>query len=86
VVSRVIAASLGGYVMTYAATICLTVLLPLSKTEAILAAAMVSFLLYVGAIIWAFAAATPMRAWMGLLAPAVLCSAIAFPLVMAVSE
>lgn len=86
VASRVVAASCGGYVMTYAATICLTVLLPLSKTEAILAAAMVSFLFYVAAIIWAFAAATPMRAWIGLLFSMGICGLIAFPLVMAMSR
>ncbi|MGC4098087.1 MAG: hypothetical protein QM706_13310, partial [Nitrospira sp.] len=59
VASRVGAAALGGYALTYACTACLTLLLPLPKTEAILTAAMFSFLLYAGAIIWAFAAATP---------------------------
>ncbi|SLM50121.1 conserved membrane protein of unknown function [Nitrospira japonica] len=86
VASRVVAASVGGYAMTYAVTICVTVLLPLSRTEAVLSAAMMSFLFYVGAIIWAFAAATPMRAWLGLLLSAGVSGLIAFPLVMAMSR
>jgi hypothetical protein len=80
VASRVAAAALGGYALTYAATACLTLLLPLSKTEAVLTAAMLSFVLYTGAILWAFGASTPARAWLGLLAPAAVCAAIAFPL------
>ncbi|MEX5218912.1 MAG: DUF3649 domain-containing protein [Nitrospiraceae bacterium] len=80
VASRVAAAALGGYALTYAATACLTVLLPFSNTEAILTAAMFSFLLYTGAILWAFAASTAFRAWLGLLLPAAICAAITFPL------
>ena len=80
VTSRVAAAALGGYVFTYAATACLTLLLPLHKTEAVLTASMLSFTLYTAAILWAFAAPTPGRAWLGLLAPAAVCAAIALPL------
>lgn len=86
VASRVGAAALGGYALTYAATACLTLLLPLRKTEAILTAAMLSFLLYAGAIIWAFAAATPWRAWLGLLAPTAVFTAIATPLALAMGQ
>ena len=77
VTSRVAAAAVGGYGLTYTATACLTVLLPFQKTEAILTAAMLSFALYTGAILWAFAAATPKRAWLGLLVPAAVCGTIA---------
>lgn len=80
VVSRVVAAALGGYGLIYAFTACVTLLLPLSKSEAALTATMLSFVLYTGAILWAFAASTPRRAWIGLLAPAAICSAIAAPL------
>jgi hypothetical protein len=83
VTSRVGAAAVGGYVLTYAATACLTVLLPFQKTEAILTAAMFSFVLYTGAILWAFAAPTPGRAWLGLLVPAAVCGAIALPFALA---
>ena len=78
--SRVLAAALGGYGLTYAFTACVTLLLPLSKSEAVLTAAMLSFILYTGAILWAFAASTPLRAWIGLFAPAAICAAIAMPL------
>ena len=84
VTSRVAAAALGGYALTYAATACLTLLLPFQKTEAILTAAMLSFAFYTGAILWAFAAATPERAWLGLLVPAAVCGAIALPFAPAV--
>ncbi|MBX3302867.1 MAG: DUF3649 domain-containing protein [Nitrospira sp.] len=86
VASRVGAAALGGYAFTYAFTACLTLLLPLPRTEALLTAAMLSFLLYAGAIIWAFTAATPWRAWLGLLAPTAVFTAIATPLALAMGQ
>lgn len=86
ITSRVGAAALGGYALTYAFTACLTLLLPLPKSEAILTAAMLSFLLYAGAIIGAFAAATSWRAWIGLLAPAAAFTAIAAPLAFNLSQ
>lgn len=79
--SRIVAAALGGYGLSYAFTACLTLLLPFSKSEAALTATMVSFILYTGAILWAFAASTPRRAWIGLVVPAAICAAIAVPLV-----
>ena len=86
VASRVGAAALGGYALAYAFTACLTVLLPLPKTEAILTAAMLSFLLYAGAIIWAFTASTSWRAWLGLLAPIAVLAAITAPFVFALGH
>ncbi|WHZ21741.1 MAG: hypothetical protein OJF47_000853 [Nitrospira sp.] len=80
VTARVLAAAFGGYGLTYAATACLTLLLPLSKIEAILTASMLSFVFYTVAILWAFAASTPQRAWIGLLVPAAACAAVAVPL------
>jgi hypothetical protein len=80
VTSRILAAAFGGYAVTYAATARLTLLMPLAKSEAVLTAAMVSFVIYTRAILWAFAAATPAKAWIGLAVPAALCAALAFPL------
>lgn len=77
---RVIAAACGGYGLAYAATACLLLLLPLPKSEAALTATMFSFLIYTGAIIWAFAAPTPKKAWLWLLIPAMICAAVALPL------
>lgn len=83
---RVAAAACGGYALTYAATACLMLLLPMPKSEAVLTATMFSFLIYTGAIIWAFAAPTPKKAWVGLLIPATICAAVALPLARAVGE
>jgi len=69
VTSRVAAAVFGRYALTYATTACLTLLLPLAKSEAVLTGAMLSFVVYTGAILWAFAASTPLCAWFGLLVP-----------------
>jgi hypothetical protein len=63
VTSRVTAATLGGYALAYACTGFLSVALPLAKSEAVLTASMISFVIYTAAILWAFGAATPMRAW-----------------------
>ena len=80
VTARVLGAAFGGYALTYAATACLTLSLPLANSEAVLTAAMLSFVIYTAAILWAFAASTPIRAWIGLLIPAAVCGAIALPL------
>lgn len=72
VTSRVGAATLGGYALSYACTAFLSVVLPLAKSEAVLTASMVAFVTYTAAILWAFAAATPLRAWFVLLIPTAL--------------
>lgn len=84
VASRVAAAALGGYGLTYSFTTFLTLILPLPRSEAVLTAAMCSFILYTGAILWAFAASTSRQAWTGLLIPAVGCGAVAVPLALAI--
>lgn len=68
-ISRVGAATLGGYALAYACTGFLSITLPLTKSEAVLTASMMSFVIYTAAILWAFAATTPMRAWLVLLIP-----------------
>ncbi len=77
---RVAAAACGGYALTYAATACLMLLLPLPRNEAALTATMFSFLIYTGAILWAFAAPTLKKAWLGLIIPTLICTAVAVPL------
>jgi len=84
VATRVVAAACGGYALTYAATACLMLLLPLPVSEAALTATMFSFLIYTGAIIWAFAAPSLKKSWLGLLVPAMICAAVALPLARAV--
>jgi hypothetical protein len=75
---RTLAAAVGGYAFTSASTAALTVLMPLPKPDAVLVPTMFSFAFYVGAIVWAFAARSAWRAWLGLLAVTVPCAAVAF--------
>lgn len=64
--SRITAAILGGYAFTYAATAALARLLPLDKADALISATLLSFAVYTGAILWAFACRSAVRAWAGL--------------------
>ncbi|MGH9161663.1 MAG: DUF3649 domain-containing protein [Vicinamibacteraceae bacterium] len=75
---RIVAAAVGGYAFTSASTAALTVLMPLPKPDAVLVPTMFSFVFYVAAIVWAFAARSAWRAWLGLLAVTVPCAAVAF--------
>lgn len=65
VVSRVCAAIFGGYVAAAALSVLLARLLPLAKASAVTTAIMATPLLYLAAILWAFAARSPSRAWAG---------------------
>ena len=67
--SRIVAALLGGYVLA-ALTSVATLALPVTKPQAVLAGMLVSFLVYAGAVIWVFAACSARRAWVGLLVTA----------------
>ncbi|TLX54348.1 iron transporter [Stutzerimonas nosocomialis] len=66
VVSRILAALLGGYLFTYAFTAALARLLPLGKADAVVVATLPAFLIYTLAILWAFGCRSPRRAWAGL--------------------
>jgi hypothetical protein len=78
VLSRLLAAAGGGYAFTYTATASLAVLLPATRSEAVLIASMLSFVIYTGAILFAFGAQDLRRVWLGLLLPAIVCAAIGF--------
>lgn len=69
VIARVIAALLGGYILASLSTIALTLALPIDRSEAALTGIMAGFVVYVGAVMWAFAASSAWRACTGLLAP-----------------
>ena len=74
VVSRAIAAIVGGYVIVSLLTIALSMLLVIAgmdKPEAVLAASMASFLFYAGIVMAVFYARTALRAWIGLTIAAV---------------
>ncbi|WP_437882985.1 DUF3649 domain-containing protein [Pseudomonas sp. LRF_L74] len=66
VVSRIIAAVLGGYLFTYAFTAALARLLPLDPMTAPIVATLPAFLVYTLAVLWAFGCRSAWRAWIGL--------------------
>jgi hypothetical protein len=67
VTSRVLAALFGGYLMTALASACLTLWVPMARTEAVVTGMMSSFVVYLLAVIWCFACRTARRAWFGLI-------------------
>ncbi len=75
VCSRIVAATFGGYVLASLAGICLAALLPMVRAEAMVSGMMLSFLIYVVAVLWCFACRSAWRAWLGVLVPCALLSA-----------
>ena len=71
VLSRVLAASAGAYVLVNLANYGLSFLLPVPQYQGLLFAMQISFVFYTLAIIWVFAVRTATKAWLGLLAFAV---------------
>lgn len=72
VLSRIVAATVGGYALAAAATVLLTVLWPLPKAQAVLAASMLSFVWYTIAVMWVFSTKSATRAWVGMVLPTAL--------------
>lgn len=64
--SRCAAAILGGYALTSACVIFLGAILPLPKSQAVLAASLASFAVFTAVIVWAFAEPRLGRIWAGL--------------------
>ncbi|KAA0180889.1 DUF3649 domain-containing protein [Cupriavidus gilardii] len=69
-VSRIVAAVLGGYALAALASVA-ALALPISKPQAVLTGMLASFAFYAGAVIWVFAVRSARRAWAGLLVAAV---------------
>ncbi|MES2869111.1 MAG: iron transporter [Pseudomonadota bacterium] len=65
ILSRTVAALIGGYAFTYAFTAALARLLPLDNVDSLIVASLLSFVIYTFAILWAFAARRQWSAWMG---------------------
>ncbi|MBR0644240.1 DUF3649 domain-containing protein [Plastoroseomonas hellenica] len=76
ILSRTVAALFGGYAAAALASVCLAVGLPASPAEAALTGMMASFAVMTGAVVWVFAAATALRAWIGIAIPIVLLGGI----------
>lgn len=65
--SRLLAAVLGGYALASALALWLCAILPAPRAEAVLAGIQWSFAAHVAAVIWAFSPVSPSRVWGGLL-------------------
>lgn len=78
---RTAAAAIGGYALANTSSIALAAALPLIRAEAALFALEVSFLVYTGAVLWAFAARSARAAWAGLLLATMVSGAVAWALV-----
>lgn len=63
VASRTVLAVAGGYAVAALATASLSLALPLPRAQAVMAATLLSFALYCALIVWAYSAATALRAW-----------------------
>jgi hypothetical protein len=66
---RILAAVIGGYGLAATVTLALPALLPLPRAEGLMVAMMLSFAFCCIAVIWAFAASSAWRAWLGIAMP-----------------
>ncbi|WP_459207879.1 DUF3649 domain-containing protein [Pseudomonas sp. MLB6B] len=76
VVSRCLAALLGGYVLASLTSVCLALLAPLPQVDAVLLGMMLAFVVYLLAFLWCFACRSAWQAWAGVLAPSLVLGAI----------
>jgi hypothetical protein len=67
VLSRCVAAAVGGYAIVTLLHLAQTALLPGEMHKSLLFASQTGYLWFTGIIIWCFAARTAKRAWLGLL-------------------
>lgn len=70
--SRVSAAVLGGYGLSYASTAFLSTFLPMARADRVAVASLLCFAVYTAAVIYVFAARSAARAWIVLLGMGVL--------------
>lgn len=76
VASRVLAASVGGYVLSSLITLLLALLWPLPQAEAVAASTMLSFAFYAALILWVFYSKRLRTVWLGLFASILVCGAM----------
>ncbi|PVZ26138.1 Protein of unknown function [Pseudomonas sp. URIL14HWK12:I9] len=65
VTSRIVAAIVGGYLVAVLASLCVSWGLPMARLQAVMTAMMISFVVWLVAVIWCFACASATRAWLG---------------------
>jgi hypothetical protein len=78
VVSRVVAAIGGGYLLASLTSIVVARITPLPYPSAVMTGMLLSFLFYACAALWVFAARTARVAWLGLIVPAALLALVAW--------
>ncbi|WP_327438841.1 DUF3649 domain-containing protein [Pseudomonas donghuensis] len=76
VTSRSLAAVFGGYLLAAMASVCITLLLPVPRAEAVISGMMLSFLFYLVAFLWCFACRSAWQAWLGVLVPSLVLAMI----------
>jgi Na+/proline symporter len=70
ILSRVLAAVLGGYGLAALTSVLSALFLPAARSEAVLAGILAGFAVWLVAALWVFAASSALRAWAGLALPA----------------
>ncbi|HEY6528664.1 MAG TPA: DUF3649 domain-containing protein [Cellvibrionaceae bacterium] len=75
---RILLAVAGGYVCTVATIIFLVKALPLTRSDAVVISALLSFTIFTLAVIWVFASRNLRRAALGLLLPTVIFGLLGF--------
>lgn len=65
-VSRIVAALFGGYVLAALCSVA-ALALPIDGRQAVFTGMLASFLLYAAAVVWVFAVRSAWRAWIGLI-------------------
>jgi chromate transport protein ChrA len=72
VLSRTLAAIVGGYALAATCSMFFAVALPVARAQAVLTGMLVAIVLCACAALWAFATRTALRAWLGIALPTVL--------------
>lgn len=74
--SRIIAAIVGGYLLANLIVIALSMVLPLSQAEGVGVGIQISFLVYALVVIWVFSVKKVSRVWQGLALACLVCGLI----------
>ena len=75
IASRSLAAVFAGNLLASLFSTCIAQWLPITRAEAVVTGMMLSFLAYLGAVLWCFACRTALQAWVGVLTPSALLGA-----------
>lgn len=73
---RTLLAIAGGYLLTNLLGVFLSYALPLSKSDAVVTASVLSFAIFTAAIIWVFSVKSLRQAWLGLAVPGIALEAL----------